>query len=141
MYRPKQTATWQIWEDTEWIRGSLFDKRGIVRIKNLVPGEYCLAIRKHDFFASLAETVSGVPALKAYPNPADKQLYLQFESADATRMLEITDELGRLFQKRQIDKNTSVLQLNTSDWAAGKYYIGLQKGTELYEPRLVIIRH
>lgn len=141
MYRPNQTAAWQIWENTEWIHGSLFDKRGIVRVKKIVPGEYCLAIRKHDFFASFAEDGSKEPALKAYPNPADKQLYLQFESADITRTLEITDELGRLLQSHQIEKNTSVLQLNTSDWAAGKYYIGLQKGPELYEPRLLIIRH
>lgn len=140
MYRPHQTASWQIWDNTEWIRGSLLDKRGTVRVKSVLPGEYALAIRKADFFAAKPSVEEEETLLKIFPNPVNSLLTLQWRAKSDFKEMEITNMLGEVVYKQILEPGQKELQIDTSQWSAGMYYAGLSNGIHVYSPKAFIVK-
>lgn len=140
MYRPHQTASWQIWDNTEWIRGSLLDKRGTVRVKNVLPGEYALAIRKADFFAVEPALTPEEAFLKIFPNPATAKLSIEWPTPIEFKEIEVTNILGEVVFRQQLLPDQREIQIDTSEWSAGMYFAALNDGNRVYSPKAFIVK-
>jgi alpha-amylase len=76
-------------------------------------------------------------ALTLHPNPTAEQVTITLANAPAAQsQLKAYDLTGRLVQTLKFSGSSYVL--DTSSWAAGTYFIGIQSGTEASMQRLVV---
>jgi hypothetical protein len=60
--------------------------------------------------------------IKTYPNPANRQVYIEF-SLNEKAMLKITDMTGRLLYTKELNAGEKSVQLNTEGYSDGVYFI------------------
>ena len=92
-----------------------------------------------------AETIlgiSGVSDFDLYPNPADKEVTVEFEEAisDDTDWI-LFDQLGREIYKGELKTGTKSLNIETSDIPSGLYFFQLYRGEEKARSRRIIVTH
>lgn len=76
---------------------------------------------------------------KVYPNPAGKELFMEWNDASQTAQLRITDIYGRTITSRQLNGIHS-LKLDVSGYPAGLYFYTIQCG-DVTRSGKVTIRH
>lgn len=86
----------------------------------------------------IAETSQNT-SCKLYPNPADKELVIEWNNAAQTVQVRITDIHGRIVTSRQLDGAHS-LKLDVSAYPAGLYFYTIQSG-DVTQSGKVTIRH
>lgn len=71
-------------------------------------------------------------AVNLYPNPADEELNVSFQTTNNEKMtIVLTDLTGKIIQTNIIQANEgeNLVMLNTSDFAKGVYFVNLISGT------------
>ena len=82
------------------------------------------------------ETANG-SSIVMYPNPVNNVLQLNFEDFKAEK-LKIYNSVGNLVYETEVTlSNTSV---NVENLPAGTYFVQIEKGTEVYNSQIVIVR-
>lgn len=73
---------------------------------------------------------------RAYPNPFQDQLHIDFADAESTWIVELAELNGRILKRAEFS-GTASLDLATTDLPAGIYLLQLRNGTEVQHLRLV----
>ncbi len=101
--------------------------------KDLVPGEP-LELNPWDdmceiypFSTSIEDFHSNSIDFKMYPNPTDNILTLEFENF-IPRQVSVYNQIGQLIHQSSSQKS-AFMQLNTSDWIKGIYYIQIDRSS------------
>ena len=138
LYRPNGTSAWEVCADYTKNMGSLFDKRGTIRIGNLKKGQYTLAM----YDASLAsgeELVKPIYSFKLYPNPASSELNLEFADKHDCCTVEITNLQGKVVLTEQLKGKTKTKKLDLSGLAPGTYFVGVITDNLAYDIKRVVV--
>ncbi|MBX7243468.1 MAG: fibronectin type III domain-containing protein [Bacteroidia bacterium] len=82
--------------------------------------------------------------LVVYPNPTNGLTTLKFtvEDEDATALITITDQTGRIMNivQHDITKESEELTLDFSQYASGIYFIQMQKGEVISNSKIIVTR-
>lgn len=81
--------------------------------------------------SSIQPDCNGLP-VRVYPNPAKEETNILLSSDKATQYsIRVTDLLGKTMYASQVSVNnqSTIIKLNTNDWAAGQYILLIQNGT------------
>lgn len=73
-----------------------------------------------------------------FPNPADDLLTIDLPINEAALELSVLNIQGKIIMLKKIEPNQSTIQLSTSHWAQGSYYIQLKTAKTSYLQRLII---
>jgi len=158
MHRPSPQGTWNRADSFEVRSGfSSNDKRGEIDVFDAKTGEYALAIynasQPDTFSTSSPDTCrelttssldgrSQAPGFQMYPNPANQQVTITFETPpENSQQIGVFDRTGNLITTKTTDPNTTNCQLNTSHWANGVYFIKLLNGAPADSRKLVVLDH
>ncbi len=122
MFREDMYSTWVV-ADATFVTGNKIDRKGSVVINNLQSGEYALAIYRQSLGN---ESDLEKQAMNVYPNPARDNVFISFSAFTKPGFIIITDSLGKLMIKKPIRNTQNNFDIDTKEWAAGKYTILLQ---------------
>ncbi len=97
-------------------------------------------ITLYDFDSSvgLPSASSSVPSFAVFPNPADDELYIKFDSGMSSRKVRIFDSLGQLVLEKDIMNNVEVF--NISSFADGIYFCQVIEDDKP-DVRKFVVRH
>lgn len=80
------------------------------------------------------------PQLKVFPNPADRQLTIQFEPQQLKNSrLHIFDGLGRMVLQQKLDGNGADNRtISTADWSEGLYVLQIRNEKKMISRKIII---
>jgi len=139
LYRRGTHEEWQEYPHyTKTIIGpSASSKYGYVVADSLKLGQYAFANGVSTVLIGLNEPQQEEYTLDVFPNPADEQVTLQWETMSSNEtQVRVYDVNGRLVHDEQT-ANTQ-LQLNTSEWMSGLYFVQVQNGETLISRKLLV---
>jgi len=64
--------------------------------------------------------------INIYPNPAKREVHIDFISFTSPGYIIITDSLGRIMMKNAIRNTQNNIDIETKDWPNGTYRVVLQ---------------
>ena len=142
LYRSGASDDWELFPSYTKNMGNVNDKIGTMQITNLIPGEYCLAL-KNGPLSNQSSVEKAKKEFKIYPNPAGDKLTIELMPAKNTLSdVDINDSSLKLFESYRIDDNQTHLTVNTEDWPNGIYFVIItQHGTQQTIMQKVIINH
>lgn len=133
LYRKDWEQPWEIVSDAKKEMGSLFDKFGTITIPNLKVGQYALGMFDHILLGAEDLKKEEKPSLSVFPNPAENSLTIEFPEPQKGGIVEITNGLGQIVLTKTIVKNTRKMEISTSEFPYGIYYIGVLKNGVAYD--------
>ncbi|MFT3908951.1 MAG: T9SS type A sorting domain-containing protein [Ferruginibacter sp.] len=74
------------------------------------------------------------------PNPAPAFTILNFQGVDEAKRIEVYDMNGKCLTKEYIKSSVSSFQLNTQNFANGKYIVRLTTAKKIYEQLLIVTK-
>ncbi len=76
-----------------------------------------------------------------FPNPATSLVNIRFKKAPAAKInLQITDAMGKIIKNEITNIAQNNISINTSNFAAGKYFVKIISGTEVINESFLIAR-
>lgn len=138
LYRPSASKAWEVATDYTKSTGSLFDKRGTIAISKLKKGQYTLAMYDANL-ASGAALAKPNYSFKAYPNPADDELTIEFADKHDCCVVEITNLQGQVVLSEKLKGRSNTKKLNISKLAAGTYFVGLITDNLAYDMKRIVV--
>lgn len=134
LYRENYFSSWKIFESYKIITGSKTDKRGIIEIYNLKPGDYCLGIK--DYKSNVIK--SGYQdRIKIYPNPANQSFMVSFNAYFQAKTVRLFDISG--MQLHYFDAEGKVLlEIPVKDLKPGYYIISVENENEQFTKKILI---
>jgi hypothetical protein len=121
LYRPGPGHPWQ--EHPAYFKntlGSPVDRYGLLRIDNLLPGEY--TIGKGSPISSVETADANMPTIRIAPNPAVD--WISVQAAVPVEFAQLTDSQGRLAQHWDLG-GVNQFALPLQDIPAGLYWLAL----------------
>lgn len=155
-YRRSTRSDWSVFPDHLIdVQGSASNRRGLVTINGLVPGEYALAI----YDASRPDSVVVHPtgpceeytsvgqlldhqqgSIHLYPNPAKDSFTIEFQNSLAqVTELTVTSMNGEVAFRTDLEQGVKSYTLATDGLSAGMYMVNLYNGNALQVKRLLIL--
>jgi aminopeptidase N len=110
VYRKNWSEAWSEYKDYNLLKVNPLDKKGFVRITNLIAGDYALA---HGTHVTVANKDLSISDFKVYPNPADDYLNIQGDQKGLIKKLEITDISGRMIKSLPFADAISIRDLSS----------------------------
>lgn len=138
LYRPNGVSPWEVYADYTKNTGSLFDKRGIIRIDKLKKGQYTLAMYDASL-ASGAEVSKPTYSFKLYPNPASSELNVEFADKHDCCTIEITNLQGQVVLTEKLKGKTNTKKLDISMLTPGTYFVGVITENLAYDMKRVVV--
>ncbi|HAY88394.1 MAG TPA: hypothetical protein DCY51_03020, partial [Bacteroidetes bacterium] len=138
LYRPNGVSPWEVYADYTKNTGSLFDKRGIIRIDKLKKGQYTLAMYDASL-ASGAEVSKPTYSFKLYPNPASSELMVEFADKHDCCTIEITNLQGQVVLTEKLKGKTNTKKLDISMLTPGTYFVGVITENLAYDMKRVVV--
>ena len=124
MYRRDMNSPWELANADKVMGASKFDRQGSFVIKDLKVGEYCLAMYSNALDVDLV--LDNNSKINIYPNPAKREVHIDFISFTSPGYIIITDSLGRIMMKNAIRNTQNNIDIETKDWPNGTYRVVLQ---------------
>lgn len=90
-------------------------------------------------FTSAINPVQPLSALSVYPNPATTEVNFTLPSGVTTADIEIYDPQGRLVRSLPLSQGPQI-QISTTDFLPGKYFIRLTSGKEVYAGAFDVVK-
>lgn len=139
--------------DIKWIKGagnsSNTKKYAFLDVDVTANNRYYYRLKQVDFTGAIIYTnpISALwnrqldNDLTIYPNPASEQLNIVWQKVGSIQKIEIFDLQGKKWQTRVVDPAKSSVQLSTSDWPTGLYFVfGIDRfGQRVSEKKLSVI--
>lgn len=120
------------------------NKYGAVIIDTLQLGEYVFAMKDYLLNVNNLSSASETQLIKLFPNPATNLLSVEMMSAKNNVQdysLIITDVVGKIIYQEKITQSQSLVNINTSAYTNGMYFISLKSKDELIAKNKFIISH
>ncbi|MDQ3046783.1 MAG: T9SS type A sorting domain-containing protein [Bacteroidota bacterium] len=126
MYRPNTATQWSLYPYyTRNFTGSNNDKKGTVTIDSLQKGEYVFAML--DRPAGINTSDPKQSNLVVYPNPAKDMVVIDMSKLNNTEgRVVILNSEGKRVKEMNISNGTQKLEINTSAFDDGMYFISIQ---------------
>ncbi|MBI3512150.1 MAG: T9SS type A sorting domain-containing protein [Bacteroidetes bacterium] len=141
LYRRDASDDWHEWQHyTKFIIGSSsLSKYGYVDADSLMPGQYAFANGVSTVLIGVHELPAPAPEVVAYPNPAFRQLTIEWPGANNDPVLiNIFDMNGKLVHSENVTGIQS--QVEISNWTGGEYFVQvMQDGKEIGKKQVVIV--
>ncbi|MCC6817198.1 MAG: hypothetical protein IT267_12355 [Saprospiraceae bacterium] len=93
VYRKDFREEWRSYQPVTKLKVTPNDLRGIIRIDDLIPGEYALA---YGYNAMVSTQDSKDLNVKLYPNPIKDQLNIELDNSKDVDIIQIIDEMGHI---------------------------------------------
>ena len=139
LYRPNGSSAWSIFPEYDKGMGSPLDKRGNIYIPNLKKGQYTFGM--YDSKLASNEVITKTKAeFKLYPNPAEKEIHVEFQEKHDCCVVEITNMYGLVAKTHKIKGKTLEEVIDISDLAAGMYFVGIITDGKAYNAVPFMIR-
>ena len=90
-------------------------------------------------FTSAINPVQPLSALSVYPNPSSTEVNITLPSGATTANIEIYDPQGRLVRSLPTSQGPQI-QISTTDFLPGKYFIKLTSGKEVYAGAFDVVK-
>ncbi len=84
--------------------------------------------------------LNNVTNLKVNPNPANDYLKIEFDASSGNSIISVIDLLGKPILSQPISFNLTDVQLNTSSWENGVYFIKIKNGNAI-KTQKVLVQH
>ena len=139
LYRSHASAEWQVADNYTKTMGSLFDKRGTIQINNLKQGQYALAMYDAQL-ATVKAPEKSAAKYKVYPNPTDNVLIISFNDKPTTGIVEITDSLGKVVLKEQLNEVSETYLIDVSGLVPGTYFVGVVIDQQAYNLQKIVVK-
>ena len=126
-YRANPSDDWMVYPHYQKdMQGSNFNKVGLMRLSELLKGQYCFANGNPSI--SVGEiSKEETDTLVLYPNPAKDKLSIELPESVRPKKLSILlyDQTGRLLSSPsfELSKSNRLLELNIASLAKGSYWI------------------
>jgi hypothetical protein len=126
-YRANPSDDWMVYPHYQKdMQGSNFNKVGLMRLSELLKGQYCFANGNPSI--SIGEiSKEETDTLVLYPNPAKDKLSIELPESVRPKKLSILlyDQTGRLLSSPsfELSKSNRLLELNIASLAKGSYWI------------------
>ncbi len=155
LYRPYGKADWAIYADVQFnYLNNQNDKRGRVTINSLKQGDYVLAIydgtrlaqpNNPDFsqcreLGTAINEIESTPYFSIYPNPTTDSFTLELKPTNETMLsIHIVDVAGKtIYQDAVPEFGPNTIQINTTNWPAGSYYVNVYSYDGKYQTQTLI---
>ncbi|GDX52151.1 hypothetical protein LBMAG27_11980 [Bacteroidota bacterium] len=155
-YRINASNDWQIETDISLsTQGSVTNKTGQITINHLKKGEYALGIRQWNKVDSILPVITDsctiVIGIKdnfhfnsdeiiIYPNPAGDSFFIS-GNRKTISFLEIFDGSGRKIETKILDKGSDNLELKTTGWLNGLYFLKIsQSNGEFLVKKIIVMK-
>lgn len=142
MYRENAGMNWREYPDYEKTTRTKLDKKGVILIKDLKPGEYAFAMYDRALASNAGKVEVPQKAngkIKIYPNPSDSVVKFEWKKK-VQGTLEVTDYTGKVIHKETIDKKKCEYTLDVRDMKRGIYYVGLIVDNQPYQLNPFFVR-
>ncbi|MEY2924756.1 MAG: hypothetical protein RLZZ337_1304 [Bacteroidota bacterium] len=140
LYRPNGNSAWSIWSDYDKGSGSPLDKRGIIQVNNLQKGQYAFGMYDSKLANNEEIVIEEEPVFKIYPNPAQREIHVEFAEKHDCCMVEITNQYGLIAKTHKIKGKTLEEVIDISDLAQGMYFVGLITEGRAYNAIPFVVR-
>ena len=82
-------------------------------------------------------------SIKAYPNPVNDQLIINYEFADTPKeaTLQLTDILGRVVHCQKMVNNQGQTHVSVTQIPKGIYFVSVQSDNQLIWQSKIVIQH
>ena len=144
MYRKHVANEWEVYPYyTKNMLGSNNDKRGLITIDSITLGEYTFAIKDYSAAVQNSKNIDKLVELKVFPNPTKDILTIDLAASSIkvsnNYSLEITDATGKLIYKEKLFLMQNVVNINTSSFSDGIYYITVMGNNMLMAKKKFIV--
>ncbi len=147
MYRRNAADDWHLYpyHDTVNFLGGNNNKYGQITFDSLLLGEYVFAM--HDWALGINNNAatSQSPYIKLFPNPATDLLNVDLANANAiisaNATIIITDIMGKLIYKQKLTHQQNIVNINTSEFSNGLYFVSLKTNEALISTDKFIVAH
>jgi len=144
MYRKHVANEWEVYPYyTKNMLGSNNDKRGLITIDSITLGEYTFAIKDYSAAVQNSKIIDKLIELKVFPNPTKDILTIDLAASSIkvsnNYSLEITDATGKLIYKEKLFLMQNVVNINTSSFSDGIYYITVMGNNMLMAKKKFIV--
>lgn len=146
MFRPNTATDWSVFPYyTKNVIGSLTDKRGTITMDSVILGEYTFGMMDWTVGIKPVGESADEISMKLYPNPAKDNLtidlYASFMKIPENSQVLITDATGKLIYKEKIGKKENKINVNTSGFANGMYFVSIRSNNSVIAKSKFIIAH
>lgn len=130
LYRKNPSEEWVIYPYYIKNANNLNDKRGFITLNSIKQGEYVLAM--YDRTLGTTTPIDNKQGkLKIYPNPTSGLVKIEFDDVYRTTELHIIDNKGVSIKTIPIYTGQNFVQLDTTGWSSGIYYVGVGNAKNL----------
>lgn len=100
VYRKDFTEEWRSYQPVTKLKVTPNDGRGLIRIDELIPGEYALA---YGYNPVVHTNDLNDIAIKTYPNPVNDKLIIEKSDNDDVHEVQILNELGQVLHHQELE--------------------------------------
>ncbi|MCB9225101.1 MAG: M1 family aminopeptidase [Crocinitomicaceae bacterium] len=136
LYRPNETAAWEIHPDFYTTMGSPFDKTGNITTQLFMAGQYTFGYKTNS--SGLAENADD-KTYSIYPNPTDDSMFIDLSNWQGQQYLvDIYEISGKYIRQHKLSGNT-VNKVSIGDLNSGLYLVILSdsNGQRIGSKRIV----
>lgn len=132
MYRANAADDWHLYPYyTKNMQSSTTDKRGVITIDTLKPGEYAFAIA--DYMATgISQAATDVKGVNVFPNPSKTTLTVDLSGIknklESNSLIVVTDISGKAIRTEKVNAQQESCRISTSDLSNGIYFITVKTG-------------
>ncbi len=139
VYRKDFNDEWRSYLPVTKIKVTPNDNRGIIRIDDLIPGEYALA---YGYNPPVSTTNLSQLSLEVFPNPANNVIKIKLNDESIYSHFQIVNELGLVLYNFDYHNDNQNIEMDVKNLTASKYsLLGLDKtGRVIVEKPFVIQR-
>ncbi len=131
LYKSNIKDTWQIWDSTVHQKGNPNDKTGSFEARKLQSGYYAIGYRDTVQTINRQKFTENY-SFKIYPNPTQKQLFLDTNMPIQNAWIEIYHSTGQKFMQIPYQKEISL------DLPNGLYFIQIKNSEQSISQKLII---
>jgi aminopeptidase N len=136
LYRPDKLSAWSI-DSFYTVYPSInkADKKGLIRIKNLKKGDYCIGL--YDFSAGIRINKPS-NGIRIYPNPGKSELVIDLSSSPIIfKTIRLIDTTGKIQFTKTIN-NQMIIKIETNNFKSGLYFVEIATTNEKITEKVVI---
>jgi hypothetical protein len=134
MYRTNPASPWNEYDNYEVFKGNIYDSRGVIKIYEIKPGDYCLGL--YDFTADI-QKMEAPEGYNIFPNPAEETFRIVFNDYQHDfDSVSLYDFNGKLIDRKPA-KNKMEIDFNTSQLKTGEYLLKIFGNQEFTEKIII----
>lgn len=118
VYRKDFKDEWRSYQPVTKVKVTPNDNRGLIRIDDLIPGEYALA---YGYNPPVSTFNPNNILVSMYPNPANNFIKLELDGESSVAHYQIVNEIGQVLNEKELNSVEKIVEIDLANLIPSQY--------------------